>query len=452
MRKNDPAQLSLPGMAETPARKRAVQRDDLPLLPQLNFSHSTWGSFTRCARYYYLQGPGAWGGWDDHAPQHVRRRYLRKILEGRFAWLGNRLHELIAQRMFSQIDAVYWSKTGVSPKSDEILRAQFLQRLRMEWNESRSLNWNKLLRHRRLKKAARQDVIWLAEHEEGKYPTGEFPSEPRSTEERRRAAQDEKAWNEDVLGWMKPSLDRIFSPDWVRIVGTLNVDRWCVIEGHRLKRGLIIPAPEDAWKSQLMLREGRLYPSQTLVVDGFEWKHFLTLDLLIDEGGPLFPLFRTMDHKSGRVDLQTGGARESAKDQVRTYLASLVGYFPGVTEENVVGQLTYLQYPPEEGIFESELALGEVQARHKETENRIRAMADRYVLLTEKTFPKLLPDLTTATAKALEKKLPEGQLVALKENFPAEAANRGDVSICRYCTQRSNCAEGKLLLKHSGLE
>ena len=442
-------QLHLPGMAPPPQRN--VISDDM-LLPKLTFSHSSLNDFNNCKRYYFLKGWGAWGGWMTGAPLETRLRYLRKAISNRFGVIGNYLHELIARKAFRDVDLCHGTRTRITPRTDEELRRDFMHRLKTAWRASSQLSWDSILKEvekerrqskRKARKKLKKPEFWLWEHESGGYPTGYFPLRPTTTEDRRRCGRDAALWKKEVVEWVEPSLDWIFSPDWEKLVGTLNVDDWLVIEGNRLEKGLIVPdAADGPPQSQFSLREKRVFPSIDVEVNGTIWKHHITMDRVVRKASRI----EVIDYKSGRTERETGRPKQSAVEQMLSYGAELAFFFPDAREDNIALTLAYLRNEPADGVFTFELAMNEIAQRQKQTREAIALIADHFEPLTRENFQRM-NYLPQQILSKLDRKFPEGQLVALEENFPATAVEEGRVKTCQYCTMLKVCKEGRAFVE-----
>ena len=55
--------------------------------------------FSECARKYYFNYYGHWGGWESNAPQRVRNIYILKQLKTRATWVGEVVHDCIARSL-----------------------------------------------------------------------------------------------------------------------------------------------------------------------------------------------------------------------------------------------------------------------------------------------------------------------------------------------------------------
>lgn len=73
------------------------------LVNELSWSHSRGKDLQKCARRVWLGQFGSWGGWSAKAPERARRIYwLKKSLEGRYAWAGKVVHRA-AEEMVSAL-------------------------------------------------------------------------------------------------------------------------------------------------------------------------------------------------------------------------------------------------------------------------------------------------------------------------------------------------------------
>lgn len=64
---------------------------------EFSWSKSSDELFRECARKYYYQKYGSWGGWEWDADGRTRQLYILKNLKSRHMWLGEKLHEEVAR-------------------------------------------------------------------------------------------------------------------------------------------------------------------------------------------------------------------------------------------------------------------------------------------------------------------------------------------------------------------
>jgi hypothetical protein len=88
------------------------------LVNEFSWSYSRDRMFRTCARRYWLNYYGSWGGWDNSSSQDVRDIYRQKKLTTRPMWMGTLIHEsaeralksLSWSRPWGADDAVAWIK------------------------------------------------------------------------------------------------------------------------------------------------------------------------------------------------------------------------------------------------------------------------------------------------------------------------------------------------------
>ena len=106
------------------------------------WSSSRDGTFQRCARQYWWQYYGSWGGWDRSAPSEAREAYVLKNLATRWAWVGTAVHETIESLLRRhQKDASGEELVFERPRTPEVqVEAEveaLTQRMRDQFKESR---------------------------------------------------------------------------------------------------------------------------------------------------------------------------------------------------------------------------------------------------------------------------------------------------------------------------
>jgi len=78
---------------------RADDGDDaqpaLPPAPEFGWSVSKARTFDECARRYYFQTYGAWGGWLPGADARTREIHLLKQVQNRYMWIGDLVHRAV---------------------------------------------------------------------------------------------------------------------------------------------------------------------------------------------------------------------------------------------------------------------------------------------------------------------------------------------------------------------
>lgn len=98
---------------------------------ELVWSYSRSRAFDGCARAYWLQYYGSWGGWESSAPTAVRDAYVQKKLTTRAMWIGTRVHG-VAETLLK--DAL--SGRGIPPLEDAQRRVRRLAEADVEASAS----------------------------------------------------------------------------------------------------------------------------------------------------------------------------------------------------------------------------------------------------------------------------------------------------------------------------
>lgn len=106
-------------------------------MPKTDFKNTfSWsvsrdGVFKECARKYYFEYYGYWGGWQDDAPTRTREIYILKQLKNRWTWVGQVVHDCIARSLHNL------SRSVPVLKLEEILRITRTI-MRQDFRQSRS--------------------------------------------------------------------------------------------------------------------------------------------------------------------------------------------------------------------------------------------------------------------------------------------------------------------------
>ncbi len=69
------------------------------LVNEFSWSKSRDIMFRKCARKYYFNYYGGWGGWKLNAPERTRQIYILKQLTIRYIWIGQVVHSCIERSM-----------------------------------------------------------------------------------------------------------------------------------------------------------------------------------------------------------------------------------------------------------------------------------------------------------------------------------------------------------------
>ena len=108
------------------------------LVNEFSWSKSRDGTFLDCARQYWFQYYGSWGGWDADAPPRTREIYVLKQLKTRHMWLGDRVHKAIERSLRN----LAVSTKPLAVNADEIVRIT-LEEMRGDFKSSRAGTYRK---------------------------------------------------------------------------------------------------------------------------------------------------------------------------------------------------------------------------------------------------------------------------------------------------------------------
>ena len=97
------------------------------------WSHTRQETFSLCLRRYYYAFYGAWGGWFDNAPPHVRIAYILKRLQHRRDWISDRI-------VYALADLLHLAPCDPAelPAAAERVAQRKLEVLRTEFSQSRA--------------------------------------------------------------------------------------------------------------------------------------------------------------------------------------------------------------------------------------------------------------------------------------------------------------------------
>jgi len=101
---------------------------------EFTWSVSRDQSFRECQRAYYYHYYGSWGGWEDDAPEDVRKLYVLKNVKTMPMWAGSVVHETIAEALNRYARKQTPIRTGE-------LQAAARQKLRNGWLEAVNREW-----------------------------------------------------------------------------------------------------------------------------------------------------------------------------------------------------------------------------------------------------------------------------------------------------------------------
>lgn len=97
------------------------------LVNELAWSKSRAEKLSICARQYWLQYYGAWGGWERDASPEQKRRYMLKALTGRKAWAGSTVHNTIKRVLDSYASNIIVGVDGAVMDAKQRMRDEFAQ-------------------------------------------------------------------------------------------------------------------------------------------------------------------------------------------------------------------------------------------------------------------------------------------------------------------------------------
>jgi len=97
---------------------------------EFSWSKSRMDIFNECTRKYYLHYYGSWGGWENNAPDDVRRLYVLKQLKNRWMWAGEVVHDCL-QRTLDDLHR------GIKPLPPEQILELTRKLMRSDFRSSR---------------------------------------------------------------------------------------------------------------------------------------------------------------------------------------------------------------------------------------------------------------------------------------------------------------------------
>jgi hypothetical protein len=147
-----------------------------PIENTFSWSPSRDACFRRCAREYWWNYYGSWGGWSADAPAEARMAYVLKNLSTRWAWVGTAVHgaiEGVLRRLAGETEGeLAFEGPEIDPEREV---EAMTQGMRHQWVESRRALYRVLPKKR----------FGLAEHE---YVEEVSDDEWRATSQRAREA------------------------------------------------------------------------------------------------------------------------------------------------------------------------------------------------------------------------------------------------------------------------
>ncbi len=103
------------------------------LVNQFSWSKSRDGLLRECARRYYFNHYGAWGGWEATADPRTRAIYVLKHLKGRRMWVGEVVHTAIS-------DSLTALRGGQAVEPQAVLDG-LVDTMRTQWRASRDARY-----------------------------------------------------------------------------------------------------------------------------------------------------------------------------------------------------------------------------------------------------------------------------------------------------------------------
>ncbi len=86
------------------------------LVKEFSWSKSRDIVFRECARKYYFNYYGSWGGWKFDAPERTRQIYMLKQLKNRYMWIGEVVHSCVERGLVN----IY--RGAALPDIEEVIR------------------------------------------------------------------------------------------------------------------------------------------------------------------------------------------------------------------------------------------------------------------------------------------------------------------------------------------
>jgi hypothetical protein len=167
---------------------------DRPLTNDFSWSKSRHEKLSECLRSYYLHYYRSWGGWEETAPDDVRRLYILKKLSNRYTWAGSVVHDTVKQALMT-------IRAG-RPVRPEFAIARAHQLMRNDFRHSMNKEY--------WREKARKQFFGLVEHEY---------SEPVAAEEWKRNWEAAK----QALTWF-------FASPWIERASALAPQQWLEVD------------------------------------------------------------------------------------------------------------------------------------------------------------------------------------------------------------------------------
>jgi len=102
---------------------------------EFSWSRSRAGMVDDCARRYWFNYYGSWGGWEATSPPRVREAYILKQLASRWMWVGGIVHDATAR-------ALQFARAG-QPLAEREVIDWGLQKMRADFRASRAGEYRK---------------------------------------------------------------------------------------------------------------------------------------------------------------------------------------------------------------------------------------------------------------------------------------------------------------------
>lgn len=428
------AVLKQQSLFETAATLLTVEKETLPILYPPKVSYSLLSTLEACPRRYFYLYPGTWRGWEPDAPVAVKEAYWHKKLQGWQGWAGHIVHKAAEAMLWNDIDQVAARVTGVTPQTDAELLERVRVRFEGEWRQSRS--WTEEAFR---KTPQRAKPVWLLEHQSGTWPSiaaGDY--DPVNVKARNTCRR-----------WVDRSVASLLQRRHLYHDG-VNWDKFLVIEGKRVQRGVIVQPDGEPPQSQAALRAADTYPSVPLVVDGVEWQLAMTPDLMV----------YTPQNKYLIVDFKTGRRRKWSKhlEQLQLYAAFMLREWeqfafldlPPVTEENLILRAVYTDPKESGGTWEQyEVRRGDAGRFLDAAIQKVRDLCGYHRCLHElddeerQELQHLLSPRLFSTLDSID---PASLVCLLSLTLPVQAS-RGNVKMCQPCSCLASCQEGKELVE-----
>jgi CRISPR/Cas system-associated exonuclease Cas4 (RecB family) len=109
---------------------------------ELSWSFSRDRQFKDCARSYYWQYYGSWGGWDKAADATCRKAYILKNVRNIDIWIGDIVHQLIKHVLTNRKHGKDVSHEEARETAQKLLKRSYLQSSERQWESNIKHNLN----------------------------------------------------------------------------------------------------------------------------------------------------------------------------------------------------------------------------------------------------------------------------------------------------------------------